>query len=108
MKYKKSVFQSLAQITQFGLYMIIPILLCTFIGIWLDRWLNTSFLVIIFFFLGAVAGGRNIYIFSKQIYEKDTHSPYESRRKQEEKEGTWKEEKEDSKKNDSDLGQRRS
>ena len=103
MKYKKSVFQSLAQITQFGLYMIIPILLCTFIGIWLDKWLNTSFLVIIFFFLGAIAGGRNIYIFSKQIFGKDTHSPYESRRKQEEKEDG-----EDSRKNDSDSGQRRS
>ena len=100
MKYKKSVFQSLAQITQFGLYMIIPILLCTFIGIWLDKWLNTSFLVIIFFFLGAIAGGRNIYIFSKQIFEKDTHSPYESRRKQEEKD--------DSRKEDPDSGQRRS
>lgn len=81
MKYKKSVYQSLVQITQFGLYMIIPILLCTFIGIWLDKWLKTGFLVIIFFFLGAVAGGRNIYIFSRQIFEKDTHSPYESRKK---------------------------
>ena len=100
MKYKKSVFQSLAQITQFGLYMIIPILLCTFIGLWLDKWLNTSFLVIIFFFLGAIAGGRNIYIFSKQIYEKDAHSPYESRKRQEEKD--------ESQKEDSGTGQRRS
>lgn len=81
MKYKKSVYQSLVQITQFGLYMIIPIVLCTFIGIWLDKQFHTSFLVIIFFFLGALAGGRNIYIFSRNIYEKDIHSPYESRRK---------------------------
>lgn len=86
MKYKKTVYQSLVQITQFGLYMLIPILLCTFIGIWLDKWLKTSFLVIIFFFLGAAAGGRNIYIFSRQIFEKDTHSPYESRKKQAERE----------------------
>lgn len=85
MKYKKNVYQSLVQITQFGLYMIIPILLCTFIGIWLDRWLKTSFLVIIFFFLGAAAGGRNIYIFARQIFDKDKHSPYESRKKQREK-----------------------
>lgn len=85
MKYKKSVYQSLIQITQFGLYMIIPILLCTFIGNWLDKRLGTSFLAIVFFFLGAMAGGRNIYIFSKKIYEKDTHSPYESRRKPEKK-----------------------
>lgn len=100
MKYKKNVYRSLVQITQFGLYMIIPILLCTFIGNWLDKWLNTSFLAIIFFFLGAMAGGRNIYIFSRQIYEKDTHSPYESRRKNgEEKEPDSRTEKSDESQN---------
>lgn len=79
MKYKKSVYQSAIQITQFGLYMMVPILLCTFLGNWLDKKLGTSFLVILFFFLGAAAGGRNIYVYSRKIYEKDVHSPYESR-----------------------------
>lgn len=79
MKYKKSVYQSLAQITQFGLGMIVPICLCTFLGIALDKWLHTGFLVIVFFFLGAAAGFRNIFLFARQIYKKDTHSPYESR-----------------------------
>ena len=45
--------------------MLVPILLCTFLGIFLDRLFSTSFIVIIFFFLGAAAGFRNIYIFSK-------------------------------------------
>ncbi len=79
MKYKKSVYQSLAQITQFGLGMIVPICLCTFLGIALDKWLHTGFLVVVFFFLGAAAGFRNIFVFARQIYKKDIHSPYESR-----------------------------
>ena len=45
--------------------MLVPILLCTFLGIFLDRIFHTSFIVILLFFLGAFAGFRNIYIFAK-------------------------------------------
>lgn len=69
-KYDKGVYRSLTQILQFGINMLVPIFLCTFSGIFLDRFFHTSFLVIILFFVGAVAGGRNVYIFAKQIYEK--------------------------------------
>lgn len=68
--YDKSVYRSLTQILQFGINMLVPIILCTFLGIYLDRILGTSFIVIILFFLGAAAGGRNVYIFAKQIYQK--------------------------------------
>ena len=68
MKIHKNVTRSLTLITQFGLYMIVPILLCTFLGIFLDRLFSTSFLVIIFFFLGALAGFTNILRLAKTIY----------------------------------------
>ena len=68
--YDKGVYRSLTQVLQFGINMLVPIFLCTFLGIFLDRFFHTSFLVIILFFVGAVAGGRNVYIFAKQIYEK--------------------------------------
>jgi len=70
-KYNKEVYQSLALITQFGINMIVPIVLCTFLGIFLDKKLGTSFIVIILFFLGAMAGARNVYISAKGIYDKD-------------------------------------
>ena len=70
MSYDKGVYRSLTQILQFGNNMLVPILLCTFLGIYLDRLLGTSFIVIILFFLGAIAGGRNVYIFARQIYSK--------------------------------------
>ena len=68
--YDKGVYRSLTQILQFGINMLVPIILCTFLGIYLDRILGTSFIVIILFFLGAIAGGRNVYIFARQIYKK--------------------------------------
>ncbi len=69
-KYDKGVYRSLTQIMQFGINMLVPIILCTFLGIFLDRLLGTSFIVIILFFLGAIAGGRNVYIFARQIFNR--------------------------------------
>lgn len=69
-KYDKEVYRSLTLITQFGINMLVPIFLCTFLGIFLDKKLGTSFLVIVLFFIGALAGARNIYIFARNIYDK--------------------------------------
>ena len=75
MKYKKGVYQSLAMITQFSIHMLVPIFLCTFLGIWLDKKLDTGFWVVILFFVGAAAGFRNIYIVAKQISSDEKKSP---------------------------------
>lgn len=47
--------------------MIVPIFLCTFLGIWIDKKAGTSFWVIILFFMGALAGFTNIYKLAKKI-----------------------------------------
>lgn len=73
MKYQKDVFGGFAMVLQFGINMIVPILLCTFVGIFLDRLFSTSFIVIIMFFLGALAGFRNIFIFARNM---NKHSTY--------------------------------
>ena len=73
MKYQKEVFRNFALVLQFGINMIVPILLCTFLGIVLDRYFGTSFIVIILFFLGAAAGFRNIYIFAVNKNGRTTH-----------------------------------
>jgi len=61
LKYQKEVFKSFTMVIQFGITMLVPILLCTFLGIFLDKLLGTSFIVIILFFLGALAGFTNIF-----------------------------------------------
>lgn len=70
-KYKKSVYQSLAVITQFGINMLVPIFLCSFAGLFLDRKLGTAFWFVLLFFVGALAGFRNIFILARKIYEGD-------------------------------------
>lgn len=69
-KYDKEVYRSLTLITQFGINMLVPIFLCTFLGIFIDNKLGTRFIVILMFFLGAAAGARNVYIFAKNMYDK--------------------------------------
>lgn len=69
MKYKKTVYQSLTLITQFGINMLVPIFLCSFLGWFLDDKFGTSYLFVILFFVGALAGFRNIFILARKIYE---------------------------------------
>jgi len=61
------VYQSVAMIMQFGLNMIVPIGMMTAVGVWLDRKLDTSFITIILFVVGAVAGAQNIYRMVKNL-----------------------------------------
>lgn len=70
-KYKSQVYRSLAMVSQFGINMLVPIFLCSFAGIWLDKKFETSFFMILFFFIGALAGFRNVYLFAKKIDQKD-------------------------------------
>ena len=71
-KYKRSVYQSLAVITQFGINMLVPIFLCSFAGLYLDRKIGTVSWFVLLFFVGALAGFRNIFILAKKIYEGDS------------------------------------
>lgn len=67
--YDKSVYQSLTLILQFGINMIVPIAMMTAAGIFLDQKLETSFLTVILFFVGAIAGAQNVYRMAKKVYE---------------------------------------
>lgn len=64
--YDKSVWRSLTMVMQFGINMIVPIGMMTALGIWLDNKFDTSFWTILLFFIGAIAGGQNIYRMAKQ------------------------------------------
>lgn len=81
MKKQSLVMRSLTTISQFGINMIVPICMCSFVGYFLDKWLETSFFMIVLFFVGALAGFRNIYILARKIYEDDSRkgNPYVSR-----------------------------
>ncbi len=69
MKYNRNVYQALVTISQFGINMLVPIFICSFAGMFLDRKFGTSFWMIILFFVGALAGFTNVFRFAKKIYQ---------------------------------------
>ena len=68
MKYDKSVYRSLTLITQFGINMIVPIFMCTALGVYIGKKVSIKWIVIPFFMAGALAGFRNIFMMAKRIY----------------------------------------
>ena len=70
MGYKKSVYKSLAMISQVGIAMLVPIFLCCMLGLFLaDKCGAWAFILL--FFLGAMAGMRNVYVMLSAIYKED-------------------------------------
>lgn len=64
MKYKRSVYKTLALISQLGISMIVPILLCTFLGSFLEEKLSLPVFIPLVI-LGVLAGFRNTYYLVK-------------------------------------------
>lgn len=69
MKYNKNVYHALMMVSQFGINMLVPIFICSAIGIFIDGKCGTDIWVVILFFVGAAAGFGNIIKFAKKIYE---------------------------------------
>lgn len=66
MKNRNEIVRALAMVTQLGINMLAPVVLCAFIGIKLDErygWSITAVLLI----LGILAGARNSWILLKQM-----------------------------------------
>ena len=72
MKYRKNVYQSFTMVMQFGLNMIVPILMCTMLGVYIGEKYDILFIVAPLFFIGALAGFRNIYKMAKKIFDQES------------------------------------
>ena len=63
---KKEIIQSLALVTQLGISMLAPVILCVFAGSWLDgRYGFRTVLPLLI--LGILAGVRNCYLLLKPL-----------------------------------------
>lgn len=67
MGYRKNVYRTLALITQFGISMLAPILLCVFVAVFLEEYARLPVFVPLFF-LGAAAGFRNCWKLAKGTF----------------------------------------
>lgn len=72
MKYNRNVYESFIMIMQFGINMIVPILLCTFIGVYLGDKFDIKIIVVPLFLMGALAGFRNIYKMAKRVFKQES------------------------------------
>ena len=71
MKGKNKVYQSFALVMQFGINMIVPIMLCTLAGVWIGNRVGKDYIMIPLFFVGVLAGFQNIYRMAKRVYQDD-------------------------------------
>ena len=65
----RKVIRALSMMFQFTLFLLVPICGMGALGIFLDGRLGTKWIAILFFFIGAIAGFRNIYRFAMSIME---------------------------------------
>ena len=69
MKNRNTVFQTFSLISQLGISMIAPVILCTLIGAYLEDKLAIP-LTIPLIILGILAGGRNVYALVRHTSKK--------------------------------------
>ncbi len=67
----RQVLDALVLVFQFGINMIVPIFLCCLLGIWIGKKTGISWMMIPFFFIGALAGFTNIYKMARKIYSRN-------------------------------------
>ena len=62
------VFKIIGLISQLGISIIVPVFLCTFLGVFLEERYSISITVLLII-LGILAGGRNAYYILKQALD---------------------------------------
>lgn len=70
-KKNRQVWDALIMVFQFGINMIVPILMCTLLGVWIGNQTGASWATVPLFFVGALAGGTNIYKMTKKMIDGD-------------------------------------
>lgn len=70
MSSNKDNIKILTFISQFAINMLVPIFLCSFIGYFIDERMGTSIFFVILFFVGAIAGGRNVFLLARKTYSR--------------------------------------
>ena len=70
-KEDRQVWEAMTMVFQFGLNMLVPIFLCTMLGVWVSEKIGVSWIVIIFFSVGALAGYTNIFKMAKRLMKDD-------------------------------------
>lgn len=90
MKYRKEVFRSFSMVTQLGMSVMVPVFMCVFIGVMVDKYFGMSTLLILLI-LGIGAGMRNAYILAMKVMNENvSDKQVADEKKREEREHAYK------------------
>ena len=73
MKRQGHVLKGLFLVTQISFAMLAPIFLAGFLGYWLDRWFDISWIFLVLLLVGIAAGYRNVWHLIKG-YMREEHA----------------------------------
>lgn len=73
----KKIIRSFTMITQISVCMLVPIFLCVWIGVWLNRLLHTEIAFVVMLIVGIGAAFRNVYIVTKAFYMSDMRKEHQ-------------------------------
>ncbi len=76
-KKEKKIIRSFTMITQISISMMVPIFICAWLGVWLNRLLQAEMPFLILLILGIGAAFRNVYILTKSFYMADMKKEHE-------------------------------
>lgn len=71
---KNGAWQAFALVGQIGLNMLVPIVLCIFVGRWLDSKLGTGCFLFIFIILAIMTAYKSLFDMTKR-WRKEDHEP---------------------------------
>ena len=83
-RHNRSVIKALSMVSQIGITMLVPIVLCFFIGRWLDGIFGTKCIMIIMTILGILASYRNLFVITKPLVKGEREKADEAYRRQSE------------------------
>ncbi len=75
MRKRNEVFEMLTLIAQLGISMLVPIMMCTLLGVWIGKKVGSDLIPVIGFIIGAAAGMESVYkIVKKYLKNRDDKS----------------------------------
>jgi len=66
----REITESFSMVLQFGINMLVPIVMCIAVGVWIGDKYDMDWIVIPLFFVGALAGYTSIFKMVKQYLKK--------------------------------------
>ena len=68
-KNNRDVIDALVMVFQFGINMLVPIFICTMLGVWIGNKTGVTWIAVPLFFVGALAGFNNVYRMAKRLID---------------------------------------